>query len=42
VSAASVGNTPVLTYINDYGGRPQLAFSCSGSSCQVVPAKKAS
>ncbi|WGL77973.1 fimbria/pilus periplasmic chaperone [Serratia marcescens] len=42
VSAASVGNAPVLTYINDYGGRPQLTFSCSGSSCQVVPAKKAS
>ncbi|HIE1345153.1 TPA: fimbria/pilus periplasmic chaperone [Serratia marcescens] len=42
VSAASVGNSPVLTYINDYGGRPQLTFSCNGSSCQVVPAKKAS
>lgn len=42
VSAASVGNAPVLTYINDYGGRPQLSFSCNGNSCQVVPAKKAS
>lgn len=41
VSAASVGTTPVLTYINDYGGRPQLSFSCSGSSCQVVQNKKA-
>jgi chaperone protein PapD len=41
VSAASVGSAPVLTYINDYGGRPQLAFNCSGSSCKVVPAKKA-
>ncbi|SVK46179.1 PapD [Acinetobacter baumannii] len=41
VSAASVGNSPVLTYINDYGGRPQLSFSCSGSSCKVVPEKKA-
>ncbi|AEF47909.1 Pili assembly chaperone [Serratia sp. AS12] len=42
VSAASVGSAPVLTYINDYGGRPQLTFSCSGSSCQVVVDKKAS
>ncbi|MEE4412057.1 MULTISPECIES: fimbria/pilus periplasmic chaperone [unclassified Serratia (in: enterobacteria)] len=41
-SAASLGNTPVLTYINDYGGRPQLTFNCSGSSCQVVPDKSKS
>lgn len=40
VSAASVGNAPVLTYINDYGGRPQLSFSCNGNSCQVVADKK--
>jgi chaperone protein PapD len=42
VSAASVGSAPVLTYINDYGGRPQLTFSCSGSSCKVVPEKSKS
>ncbi len=30
VSASSVGGSPVLTYINDYGGRPQLAFNCRG------------
>jgi len=41
VSAAAVGNSPVLTYVNDYGGRPQLSFSCSGSTCTVIPAKKA-
>lgn len=41
VSAAAVGNSPVLTYVNDYGGRPQLSFSCSGSTCSVVPEKKA-
>ncbi|WP_261231567.1 fimbria/pilus periplasmic chaperone [Serratia entomophila] len=41
VSAAALGGSPVLTYINDYGGRPQLSFSCSGGSCQVVPEKKA-
>ncbi len=39
-SAASVGGSPVLTYINDYGGRPQLSFSCSGSNCTVTPDKK--
>jgi chaperone protein PapD len=42
VSAASVGGSPVLTYINDYGGRPQLSFNCSGSACAVTPEKKAS
>jgi P pilus assembly chaperone PapD len=36
VSAASVGNNPVLTYVNDYGGRPQLSFSCSGNTCTVI------
>lgn len=42
VSASSVGNTPVLTYINDYGGRPQLSFSCSGNTCTVMSENKAS
>ncbi|MER5117052.1 fimbria/pilus periplasmic chaperone [Serratia marcescens] len=41
VSAASLGNSPVLTYINDYGGRPQLTFGCSGGACKVIPEKKA-
>lgn len=27
--------TPYLTYINDYGGRPTLAFSCSAAQCTV-------
>jgi P pilus assembly chaperone PapD len=40
VSADSLGNSPVLTYINDYGGRPELSFSCSSNNCTVVPAKK--
>ncbi|MEX2953277.1 fimbria/pilus periplasmic chaperone [Serratia fonticola] len=39
VGAAAVGNSPVLTYVNDYGGRPQLSFSCNGSICVVVPEK---
>ncbi len=42
VSAAALGGAPVLTYINDYGGRPQLTFSCNGSTCQVVPEKNKS
>ncbi|MBH3071698.1 fimbria/pilus periplasmic chaperone [Serratia marcescens] len=42
VSAGSLGGSPVLTYINDYGGRPQLSFNCSGSTCTVTPEKKAS
>ncbi|WP_429619887.1 fimbria/pilus periplasmic chaperone [Serratia sp. 2723] len=40
VGVTSVGNNPVLTYINDYGGRPQLSFSCGGSACTLVPEKK--
>ena len=34
-SAAALGATPYLTYVNDYGGRPTLAFSCSGNDCKV-------
>ena len=41
VNASSLGNSPVLTYVNDYGGRPSLSFSCSGTACSVVPDKKA-
>lgn len=36
VTADSLGNRPVLTYINDYGGRPELNFSCSATSCKVA------
>ncbi|MGO2437843.1 MAG: fimbria/pilus periplasmic chaperone, partial [Serratia proteamaculans] len=36
VSAGALGASPVLTYINDYGGRPQLVFRCNGSACQVA------
>ncbi|TNV22520.1 molecular chaperone [Buttiauxella sp. B2] len=34
-SASALGSSPVLTYINDYGGRPQLVFGCSGNTCSV-------
>lgn len=39
LDAAGLGNKPVLTYINDYGGRPQLEMSCNGSTCVVVNVK---
>jgi len=39
-SASALGNNPVLTYINDYGGRPQIQFSCSGgSNCKAEAVK---
>ena len=34
-SASALGSTPYLTYVNDYGGRPVLAFSCTGNTCKV-------
>ncbi|OAT51335.1 fimbria/pilus periplasmic chaperone [Providencia heimbachae] len=40
ISAKQLGNSPVLTYINDYGGRPNLTFHCQTSNCQVVPNSK--
>ncbi|SMG61776.1 fimbria/pilus periplasmic chaperone [Cedecea sp. NFIX57] len=38
-AAASLGESPVLTVINDYGGHPKLVFSCSGGRCQVKSMK---
>ncbi len=38
-SAAALGTSPVLTYINDYGGRPKLVFGCTGSTCSVRSSK---
>ncbi|WP_329606429.1 MULTISPECIES: fimbria/pilus periplasmic chaperone [unclassified Pseudomonas] len=35
-----LGQTPVLTYINDYGGRPQLQFTCNGNDCKAMPVKQ--
>ncbi|MGG5415593.1 MULTISPECIES: fimbrial biogenesis chaperone [Edwardsiella] len=29
-------HTPYLSYINDYGGRPVLPFTCSGNRCTAV------
>lgn len=39
VSVVSVGAHPVVTYINDYGGRPQLIFNCTANPCQLVSQK---
>lgn len=33
VKTAGSWDAPFLTYINDYGGRPTLRFSCSGGAC---------
>lgn len=37
VTAAALGNSPLLKYVDDYGGRPTLSFSCTDSQCKVVP-----
>ena len=37
--ASGLGASPVLTYINDYGGRPQLQFVCADSLCRAKPVK---
>ncbi|MBP2169255.1 P pilus assembly chaperone PapD [Erwinia toletana] len=34
-SVALLGHEPVLTYVNDYGGRPELLFRCAEKSCRV-------
>ncbi|MGL4723262.1 MAG: fimbria/pilus periplasmic chaperone [Scandinavium sp.] len=34
------GAKPVLTYINDYGGRPELIFNCEGTLCKSISDKK--
>lgn len=39
VGASVLGNAPVLTYVNDYGGRPQLQFTCRGTQCGAKPVK---
>ena len=36
VPAASLGASPALAYINDYGGTRVLTFRCQGTQCQVA------
>jgi chaperone protein PapD len=37
--AAEAGARPVLTVVNDFGGRPQLTFDCHGNRCTVTHIK---
>lgn len=39
-SVSALGSTPVLTYVNDFGGRPELIFRCAGDTCQAEPGKR--
>jgi len=34
-TVTALGTAPLLTYVNDYGGRPTLVFSCTGDTCKV-------
>ncbi|WP_375056772.1 fimbria/pilus periplasmic chaperone [Zobellella sp. DQSA1] len=40
IGSNALGDSPVLTYVNDYGGRPQLQFSCAAGSCQASPVER--
>lgn len=35
-SLSSLGSAPVLTYVNDYGGRVELKFRCEADRCRVA------
>ncbi|HDT2998748.1 fimbria/pilus periplasmic chaperone [Proteus faecis] len=35
VNPSVLGSKPVITYINDYGGRSQVSFSCVSNKCAV-------
>ena len=37
LSTKVLGEKPVLTYVNDYGGRPQLQFACVAGTCSASP-----
>ena len=34
-TAKALGAAPYLAYVNDYGGRPLMAFTCTGNACTV-------
>jgi len=36
--SAPVSDTPLVTYINDYGGRPTLKFRCQEGRCLAIQA----
>lgn len=35
VKASTLGSTPVLMFVNDYGSQRLLPFSCSGNTCKA-------
>lgn len=37
----ALGSNPVVTYVNDYGGRTQLKFNCSDSNCTATVVNQA-
>lgn len=39
VKASALGSAPVLTYVNDYGARLPLFFTCNGDVCHVDDAR---
>lgn len=36
ISGEQLGQNPVITYINDYGGRQKLNFNCSHKVCSIT------
>lgn len=39
IKASTLGQKPMLAWINDYGGRPKLIFNCAGNVCRVIGSK---
>lgn len=35
-NAGNYGKTPIFTYLNDYGGRPEITFKCDSQQCNVI------
>ncbi len=35
IKSASLGSTPVVNYVDDFGGHRMLVFNCAGNSCHV-------
>ncbi|WP_276308727.1 fimbria/pilus periplasmic chaperone [Pantoea endophytica] len=40
VKASKLGSHPVLSYIDDFGGRPKLTFSCKANECRVTDSRE--
>ena len=36
LTVSTLGFSVLLSYINDYGGRPRLKFSCDSRECKVI------